>query len=63
MVRKTVCSALYYMSAKIVKAANKRLLKVDPSAISDFKKWLKKIIKLLYVFPILVYIIPEKNND
>jgi len=42
MVRKAFYSALYYMPDNIVKAANKRLLKVHPSAISDFKKMAEK---------------------
>ena len=52
MVRKEFYSALYYMPNNIVKAANKRLLKGHPSAISDFKKLLKKdhktIIRVLF---------------
>ena len=62
MVRKEFYSALYYMPDNIVKAANKRLLKDRPSAISGFKKTTEKDHKILYVSFILVYIRLEKNN-
>jgi hypothetical protein len=51
MVRKTVYPALYYMPVKIVKTANKRLLKVRPSAISDSKKMAEKDYKTIIRVP------------